>query len=262
MPQGLLHYTLDIDLSPYSPLPATGVKLVTQLPHGVELQAINTDYGVCDSSNLPTISCDIVDLNVDNLYGVSHVTIDIDVLLKDPGLLLLTHNTKVSANEHPAHTNRERTEIFVGDVEVDIAFIIDVTGSMQGEINAIIKAMKDFIAKIDPSQAPLIALVTFKDDVKIKAFTTDLNLLRNTIADIKASGGGECPEASVEALQKAIPHVKEGGFILFATDASPYKDADVDTVTQQLRDKGIRFNAMITGDCTMEESWNQLTSTE
>jgi len=79
---------------------------------------------------------------------------------------------------------------------------------MQGEINSIIRAMKDSIAEIDPNTAPLIALVTFKDDVKVKAFTNDLSLLLNAVEDIEASGGGECPEASVEALQKAIPHVK------------------------------------------------------
>jgi len=46
--------------------------------------------------------------------------------------------------------------------------------------------------------------------------------------------------------------------ILFSTDASPYDDADIEKVMRLLRGKGIRFNAMITGDCSMQDSWNNL----
>ena len=45
---------------------------------------------------------------------------------------------------------------------------------------------------------------------------------------------------------------------LFSTDASLYADAEVKKVTELLRGKGIRFNAMITGDCSQESSWNKL----
>ena len=79
----------------------------------------------------PTISCELVNLSIDNPDDVSHVTINLDVVLKDPGLLLLTNEAKVTANEHPAHSTRERTKIYVKGVEVDIVFVIDTTGSMQ-----------------------------------------------------------------------------------------------------------------------------------
>jgi hypothetical protein len=80
----------------------------------------------------------------------------------------------------------------------------------------------------------------------------------DAINDIEASGGGTCEEASVEALQVVIPHVKEGGAILFATDASSYPDANIQGVIEMLRDKGIRFNTIITGDCSDKNSWNGL----
>ncbi|MDM8559106.1 hypothetical protein [Candidatus Parabeggiatoa sp. HSG14] len=60
----------------------------------------------------------------------------------------------------------------------------------------------------------------------------------------------------------AIPHVKTGADILFASDASPYPDANVDKVIELLRGKGIRFNAILTGDCTQKDSWNELPSNE
>jgi len=141
-------------------------------------------------------------------------------------------------------------------------FLLDQTGSMQGEINSVVRAITDVIDKLDGTTAPWLALVTFKDDVKLRAATQNLELFRKILGNLNAEGGGECPEASIEALVRAIPHIKEGGLIFIATDASPYPDADVVGVTKLLTEKNIRFNAMVTGDCTMGESWNPLTGTE
>jgi len=229
------------------------------LPIGVELKSLNSDYGICDTSAFPQISCEMNDLSLASADSVSQATVEMDVELKDAGLLLLTHQAKVTASEYPAHSVRERTTVFVPeDIQVDLALVIDVTGSMQEEINGIIKALKTFIAEREASTTPLMALLTFGDNVKLAAFTRDMDVLKGAIADLTASGGGLCEEASVEALLVAIPHTKVGGEILFATDASPYDDADVEKVMTLLRGKGIRFNAMITGDCSMPESWNNL----
>jgi uncharacterized repeat protein (TIGR01451 family) len=258
MPEGILHCESEVELSPYAPnTTATGIEWQMRLPRGVELEAVNTDYGICDTSNVPLLTCELTDLSIDNADDISQATIDVDMVLKDPGLLVLTHETKVTANEYPAHMDRERTNIFIPeDIEVDIAFVIDVTGSMQEEINGVIKALKMFIDNIEPGTSPLIALVVFRDEVTVEAFTRDLDLLQSAVENLKASGGGTCSEASVEALLKAIPHTKVGGQILFATDASPYADSNIEKIIAMLRNKGIRFNAMITGDCTQKDSWN------
>ncbi len=260
---GVLHYTAAVDLSHYAPSAATSIQLMMQLPRGVELKSVETDNGICDLSNRPTIICGLTDLSIDNADDLSHITVEIEVVLNDLGLLLLTHEAKVVANEYPAHTDRARTKIALpDDVKVDIIFVIDVTGSMQEEINGIIKALQQFIAKVDPSIAPNIALVTFRDEVKVEAFTVtgDLELLLGAVSKLKASGGGSCPEASAEALKVAIPHIKKGGFILFATDASPYADADIEGVTEMLLSRGIRLNVMLTGDCSEKGSWNNMLS--
>ena len=106
---------------------------------------------------------------------------------------------------------------------------------------------------------PLFALVTFGDSVKVKAFTSDVSVLLEAVERLRAKGGASCPEASVEALNFVIPYVKEGGDILFTTDASPYPDADIEKLTELLRERSIRFNGMITGDCSDADSWNILT---
>ena len=254
--QGTINYTLVVKLSEFAPASATNVELKFNLPDGVELQNVSVaDNVTCDSSHLPSVSCLLPELSNEQWESV----VKVEVSLQDAGLLLLTLEAQVSANEYPLHVARARTKVVVPeDIEVDIAFVIDVTGSMQEEINGVINALQQFIARMDSDSAPLSALVVFKDNVNIDAFTTNMEMLQQAIEGLKASGGDDCSEASVEALNLAIPHVKNGGDILFATDASPYADAEVETVVNLLRDKGIRFNAMITGDCSDQSSWNEL----
>lgn len=266
--QKTLHCVLTVDLNENAPEPtATGVQLVTTLPKGVALQTVTTDFGACDTSQLPLLTCNLNDLSLVNAEDVHQATVNMDLLLTDAGLLVLTQEPKVTASNYPAHSVRVRTNIRVPpEIQVDIALVIDVTGSMQGEINGTIAALKTLIGQLDPKNlpfssllgqsAPLMTLVVFKDEVTVKAFTKDLNVLLQAIESLKASGGGTCPEASVEALLATIPHVKAGGTIWFTTDASPYPDANLAAVNQLLQSKHIRFNATVTGDCTAEASQN------
>jgi uncharacterized repeat protein (TIGR01451 family) len=251
---GKVQYAVNVALSAKAPAVASGSQLVFLLPNGVELQAINSDSAVCDTSDLPKLTCSLADIEPGNATA----SVNLEVELNDLGLLMLLLETQLSANEYPTHSVKTRTFIDISDeIEVDIAFVIDVTGSMQEEINGVKKALKEFIATIDRDDSPLIALITFKDNVAYNAFTNDMTVLLTAIDKLKAKGGGACPEASVEALKDiTIPHVKKGGTILFVTDASPYPEADVEGTIALLRSKGIRFNTMITGDCSKESSWN------
>jgi uncharacterized repeat protein (TIGR01451 family) len=258
--QGLLHCTALVELSSLAPSDATGVELVMTMPDNVELQSLSTDYGVCDTSGLPTVVCSLADLSVNSADAISTVTVEMASQVIDPGLLVLKHEAKVSANEYGIYKHRARNTIFVDGIQVDQAFVIDVTGSMQGEINGVIDALNKAIDVIkDSGSTPLIGLVTFRDedDVKLQALTSDLDELLGVIGKLKASGGGTCNEASEQALNLVIPHVKPGGSILFATDASAYPDADVKAIIEQLRAKSISFNGMISGDCDDGNSWNQ-----
>ena len=252
--QGQLHYDYRVDLNPNAANTAEGVNLVTQLPVGVEVQATTSNFGNCDVSQLPTVICSLPNLTV----GTQEI-VKVDVLLKDPELLVLTNEAKVTANNYPTYTVRERTKIIIPEnIKVDMVFVIDTTGSMQQEIDGVITAVKKFIAKIDPQQTLSMALVTFKDEVKVEAFTQDPQILLKSLDKLKASGGGMCPEASVEALEVAIKHLKEGGSLFFSTDASPYEDADVANLIQLIESKNIKFHAIVTGDCSNRDSWNEV----
>jgi len=253
-----LHYTLTVELNHRAPITtATGVTLVTQLPTGVEFQQVTTVYGKCDTSNLPTITCELDDLSIATPDSISYATVEIEATLKDAGLLLVTQEAKVSANEYPSHTDRERTKISVPpEIKTDLTLVVDTTHSMQAEINGIIKALKEFLATVDSSQYPLIALVEFKDEVRVRAFTQDLSTMIEAVEALTAEGGGLCPEASVEAINIALNHINDNGTIFFITDASPYEDADIEKLTQRLREQRIKFNSIITGDCSDGNSWN------
>ncbi len=255
---GTLHYTVEVDLSQFAPKDATGVELVLQLPNGVELENATTDHGTCDTSKLPTVTCTINDLSVASAEAISHITVNLNVTLIDMGLLLLTHDAKVTSTDYPAHSVKERTKIFIGDVKVDMVFVIDTTYSMAAEINGVIVALRNFIEKIDPSKAPLIVLVEFKDDVRFKAATRDLDILLGAVEDLKAEGGGTCPEASAEALTLAVEHLKDGGVILFTTDASPYADADLEKLGKLMSGKDMNLVTILTGDCSNQDDWNVL----
>lgn len=248
-----LHCVVTVNLSTAATTPATGVKVVTTLPTNVALQAATTDLGTCDASQFPTVTCTLQDLN----STVNQATLNFEMTLTDPGLLALTQETTVSSDNYGSHTSRARATIQVPpEIQVDLALVIDITGSMQGEIDGAKTALKNFIATLDSASAPLVALIAFKDDVSVKAFTRDMTVLLKAIESLKAEGGGTCPEASVEAVEVAALHVKPGGIIWFSTDASPYPDAEVQPVLDLMVSKNIRFNATVTGDCTSADSAN------
>lgn len=258
--QSPLQYQMQVTLSDSAPDSASGVELSFELPKGVELQGEpQVESGNCDTSNLPAITC-----TLDDLTAGDTTQITMDVLLTDPGLLLLTQEATIKANEYPAYTARERTKILIDErVKVDMIFVIDDSNSMADEINSIIEAIKAFIQEnLEPGTSPFLALVTFKDTVKVKAATTDLNMFLAAVEDVKVSGGGACPEASSEALEVAITHLRDGGVILLATDASPYQDADLEKLSEMIKNKAMKFVPIITGDCTMPGSWNELTTTK
>jgi tRNA G46 methylase TrmB len=65
----------------------------------------------------------------------------------------------------------------------------------------------------------------------------------------------------VEAIEQVIPHLKPGSVIVFASDASPYADADIDGLAKKLKDKQIKLISLISGDCSDGPSaWNDVES--
>ena len=143
---------------------------------------------------------------------------------------------------------------------VNIAFVIDDTGSMGDEIDGVKQALTDFITQLgalDPPQHPLIEVVSFEDQVNKLIISSDLTAIQNVVNGLSAGGGNDCPESSAEALLAASKDVVGSfasasgrkGKILFATDASPHAGYSLAGIESTIQSKGIDIVELVTGDC-------------
>ena len=142
---------------------------------------------------------------------------------------------------------------------IKIGFVIDDTGSMSDEIDSVKSALQAYIDEVRASvpegeDIPTLALTTFKDDVTPRLATNDLDAMKAAVGALFASGGGDCPEASAQALMNASEEIAPGGTLLLATDALTHPGVDLDGVIADLRSKGITVNVVLSGDCSEDPS--------
>lgn len=134
---------------------------------------------------------------------------------------------------------------------VDFCFVIDDTGSMEEEIGGVRDGLQSFLLGFDAaSTATAFQLITFKDEVTARAPTCDLAEIQAQVAGLRATGGGDCPEDSFDALHYGGLVTKRGGTIFFATDADPYANADLEGLIGQLQASGARVQIVLRGSCS------------
>ena len=123
---------------------------------------------------------------------------------------------------------------------VDFVFVLDVTGSMGGEINAVKNNIKAFADNLNKSIDYRLSLVTFRDDVIIDSiekynpskgeWTHDVDTFKAWVSETKLGWGGDWPEGSFEAVGKATEHFsfRKGAqkFIILVTDAASHSKGD------------------------------------
>lgn len=99
----------------------------------------------------------------------------------------------------------------VTSVPVDFYFAIDVTGSMQRNINTIKDNIEDFANELEKKKyRARLSLVPFRDRVEsIMEPTSDINKFKSEVAGQFASGGGDANEAALGAVDAAIKKIKE-----------------------------------------------------
>ncbi|MEK8021789.1 MAG: Calx-beta domain-containing protein, partial [Candidatus Parabeggiatoa sp.] len=147
----------------------------------------------------------------------------------------------------------------------DIAYVIDVTGSMgfddngiqeNGEITRAAKSLTDYtqliVKQIESGQrkkAPDINFLVFRDDFRSYGITNDLSVVQERIDNLYAAGGDDCPEGSVEAMREAARKLRPRGQIMLFTDADPHPDLEIDDVIAELNKKGLRVHVKLTGVC-------------
>jgi Tol biopolymer transport system component len=132
---------------------------------------------------------------------------------------------------------------------VDVAFIIDDTGSMWEEIAGVRNSLLTHLGTYCSNCCNAFQLTTFKDYVSERIPTTDLSLIQSQVSALVATGGGDCPESSVEAISQVSDNIKDNGRAFVATDAAPHSGLDIDDAINNLRALGIRVDIVLTGDC-------------
>lgn len=133
-----------------------------------------------------------------------------------------------------------------------VGMIIDDTGSMGGEINAVKAALNNYIQSRNEEELTVWNLTSFKDSVNNFGTTTENSVISSWVSSLSASGGGDCPENALGAISSSITTLQgdpnEAKTLIVATDAST-QGGDVDGIIANAQASGIRVNVLLTGDC-------------
>ncbi len=118
---------------------------------------------------------------------------------------------------------------------VDLAFVLDTTGSMAEEISAVRQTIQKVAQQLQTSETRVrVGLVEYKDRTdpfvtKVYPFSTDLQGFAAKVSHIDASGGGDTPEdmnagvhTAVSQLQWSEESVARMAFVI--ADAPPHLD--------------------------------------
>ncbi len=156
-----------------------------------------------------------------------------------------------------ANTGIDKTYNFnIGNKGVNVSFLIDDTGSMTNDIEGAKQAILGVLnskAYADNTNN-VYQLTTFKDNVSQRDPTSDLEIVKNEVSKLFASGGGECPEASAEAVDAVTNNIAPGGTIFLATDAATHSGIDITALGEKVRAKGASLFIILSGNCFEPET--------
>lgn len=144
---------------------------------------------------------------------------------------------------------------------LDIAFCIDTTSSMQGELDTVKDKVSSMVEKIGQSkQHPIVrvGLVAYRDNsdeyvTKVVQFSEKIDDVVSEISDLAAEGGGDGPEAVDQGLHAAINDLKwdnhkQTAKLLFLIGDAPPHDIntkfDWKAETQSAIARGIHINTI------------------
>ncbi len=160
---------------------------------------------------------------------------------------------------------------------VEVAFVLDTTGSMAGLIEGAkrkIWSIATSIIDANPAAEIRMGLVAYRDigdDYVTKTFdlTTDIQDLYANLLELKARGGGDWPESVNEALYVAVDKLswsKTGDIcriVFLVGDAPPHMDYAQDMKYPQVlalaKQKDILVNAVQAGGARdTERMWREI----
>jgi hypothetical protein len=160
---------------------------------------------------------------------------------------------------------------------VEVAFVLDTTGSMGGLIEGAkrkIWSIATAIVDSNPDADVRMGLVAYRDigdDYVTKTFdlTTDIQDLYANLLELKARGGGDWPESVNEALDVAVNKLRwtltsdTRRIVFLVGDAPPHMDYAQDvkypTTLSVAKQKDIIVNAVLAGNARdTERVWRDI----
>ena len=145
---------------------------------------------------------------------------------------------------------------------VDVVFLLDATGSMGDEIQAVkgrIRAMISDIALGDPAPDVRFGIVAYRDrgddyTTRVYPLTSNIDLIVDNLDEIEANGGGDYPESLNEGLHVAVQEMEwdrtsnVARLVFLIADAPPHMDYvddfDYRDEAQQAAQSGIVVHAI------------------
>ncbi len=141
---------------------------------------------------------------------------------------------------------------------LDIAFVVDATGSMGDEIAYLQTELKDVIEKVQAQQEALtinLGSVFYKDETddyvtQKSDFSSDISAAMKFMQAQKAGGGGDYPEAMDAALDVALNQLKWSDktvakLLFLVLDAPPHYTPEIlkklEELTHLAAEKGVRI---------------------
>jgi len=137
---------------------------------------------------------------------------------------------------------------------VDLAFVLDTTGSMAEEIDAVKQTIKAVSDQLSTAQTDVrIGLVEYKDRTdcmltRTFPFSGDLRAFSASIANVSASGGGDMPEDMHKGLDAALDKLQwrrdaATRMIVVIADAPPHfypRSHDYTDAARRAAERGIK----------------------
>lgn len=147
----------------------------------------------------------------------------------------------------------------VGDTSpptgLDVALVLDVTGSMADELNYLTVEFESIVTRLEADYGNVdmrFALVVYRDSgddfvTRVFDFTDNVGLMRRQLADQFANGGGDFPEAMHSALNDAEDLSWRSGdrvasMLILNADAPPHanKVQQALDASRRLGEQGVR----------------------
>lgn len=198
-------------------------------------------------------------VTVDTLMTSRYPTVNMvfEVLNKSKGFKisnLINENVFLYENNSKVENFSFGKDTTGGVGMTDIVFALDVTGSMGNEIDAVKKNIIEFADSLTKSGVDYqLGMVTFSDAIEHKyPFTKDVQYFQQLIGQQSATGGGDTPENSLQALLESSrfnfrPNSRR--VVIWITDANyhendSYTSLKKQTVIDSLLVKGIIVHAI------------------